>query len=142
MSAQANFLSVPRNASCSINTANANRDGTGALGTVMTGGARSTGGSPPLLGGARIDKLAIQAVGTTTAGMIRLFTDDGTVKRLVGEVPVDPVTPGANERAWACRLSKDNSDILPIMLADGVSLKAATEKGETFHVTVIEGGDF
>ncbi|MBI5257011.1 MAG: hypothetical protein HY855_10970, partial [Burkholderiales bacterium] len=103
MAATGNYLSVPRSSSATISTANANRDGTGTLGTVMTGATRNTSAAPPLLGGSRIDKLAIHAQAATTAGMVRLFVHDGTTARLVAEVPVQPVTPGANVQAWAAR---------------------------------------
>lgn len=142
MAAYGNYLSVPRNGNALISTANANRDGTGTLGTVLTGAARNTAADPPLLGGSRIDRLAIQAQGTTTAGMVRLFVYDGTNTRLVGEVPVEPVVPSAVDQAWGARLSADNCDFMPIMLGAGCQLRASTEKAESFAVTVIEGGDF
>lgn len=142
MAQQGNYLSVPRSPTAVISTANTGRDGTGTIGTVMTGPARNVGADPPLQGGSRIDALAIHATGTTTAGMVRLFVHDGTNARLVAEVNVQPVTPSATIPAWNARVTKDNSDIMPIILAAGASLRAATEKGESFAVTVLQGGDF
>ena len=65
-----------------VSTANANRDGTGTLGTVATGGSNGT----------LIQLVRYQAAVTTTAGMIRLFIDDGSNTRLLHEMPVSAVT--------------------------------------------------
>lgn len=142
MAAYGNYTAVPRNGGCVISTANPNRDGSGTLGTVLTGATRATGANPPLQGGSRIDQLTIQATGTTTAGMVRLFLHDGTNARLLGEIQVPPITPNATTRAFSARLSKDSSDLLPIVLADGWSLRASTEKAETFNVLPTMAGDF
>ena len=142
MAAYGNYTAVPRNGGCVISAANAARDGTGTLGTVLTGATRNTGAAVPLQGGSRIDALTLQATGTTTAGMIRLFLHDGSNARLIGEVPVQAVTPNATTRAWSARLTKDVSDLLPIVLADGASLRASTEKAESFNVIPTMAGDF
>lgn len=142
MAAQGNYAAVPRNGGVTISTANTNRDGTGTLGTVMTGATRNTSGDPALLGGSRIDALSIHARGTTTAGMVRLFVHDGANNRLIAEVQVPPVTPSATVPAWCVRITPSNSDILPITLGDGESLKASTEKAEAFDVVPLRAGDF
>ncbi|MFZ1331203.1 MAG: hypothetical protein WAR83_03395, partial [Flavobacteriales bacterium] len=49
-----------------IDTANSNLDGTGTLGTIVTG----------TLNGTRINSLSIKAIGNTDNGMIRLFIKD------------------------------------------------------------------
>lgn len=142
MAAYGNYLAVPRNGSAALSVANTNRDGTGTLATVLTGPARNTASDPPLNGGSRIDGLAIQAAGATTAGMVRLFVHDGANSRLVAEIPVQAVTPGAAVPAWSVRITRDNSDILPIILGAGSSLRASTHNAETFHVTTLQAGDF
>lgn len=142
MAAQGNYLYTPKNGGATISTANASRDGSGTLGTVMTGATRNTGADPAKLGGSRIDALAIQAQGTTTAGMVRLFVHDGATNRLIAEVPVEPVTPGASTRAWQVRLSQNTCDFMPIILGAGESLKASTEKAESFNVVPLMAGDF
>lgn len=142
MAAQGNYAAVPRSPGVTISTANAGRDGTGTLGTVMTGAARAMGGDPPLAGGSRVDALAISARGTTTAGAVRLFVHDGANARFIGEVIVPARTPGASLAAWSVRLNRDNCDFLPLVLAAGASLRASTERAESFDVQVLQGGDF
>jgi len=82
MAASPNFTSTPKSPTVTISTANPNRDGTtGTYGTLMTAGAA----------GSRIDRIRIQATGTTTAGMVRLFVQDS----MILEIPVQAVTPGS-----------------------------------------------
>jgi len=78
MATQAQYASVPKYGIGQVSTANTNRDGTGTLATVFTAGTN----------GSRIDAINLKAVGTTTAGMIRLFIHDGSNARLLTEVPV------------------------------------------------------
>jgi len=118
---------------CSISTANANRDGTGTLGTVATAGAS----------GGRISTLALTATGTTTAGMLRLYISDGTNHRLIKEISVDAITPAANTKAFAASLAEGvDTDCMPIILPPNGTLRASTEKGEAFQIVPIQGGDF
>lgn len=70
MSTSAQYVSIPRNGQATIQTANALRDGTGALGIVAT--APATAGN-----GTRFDRIAIQAGGTTTVNVVRLFITQG-----------------------------------------------------------------
>jgi len=79
MTTTAQYATLPKNGTTQISTANANRDGTGTLGVVATASAKSGGGC-------RIDALAIQATGTTTAGMIRLFLQKGRVGAVLASV--------------------------------------------------------
>jgi hypothetical protein len=67
MSNNAQYASTPRFGSAVINTANTNRDGTGTLGFVLNAGPSGT----------RLDRIAVEAQGVTTAGMVRLFVTDG-----------------------------------------------------------------
>jgi len=115
-----------------ISTANTARDGTGTIGTIFTAGAS----------GSRIDTVALKATATTTAGMIRLFIHDGTTARLLTEVPVVAVTPSGTLPSWEAQLTTNSmSQVLPIILPTGYSLRAATNNAETFNV-IAEGGDF
>ena len=68
MATTAQYASTVKSAIAQISTANTNRNGTGTIGTVFTGAA----------GGSRIDDITITATGTTTAGVVRLFINDGT----------------------------------------------------------------
>lgn len=70
MSVQAQYANVPRNGQTTIQTANTLRDGTGTLGVVTT--------APGVVGnGTRLDRIEIQAGGTTTVNVVRLFITKG-----------------------------------------------------------------
>lgn len=132
MGAYPAFTSVARLGSAQVTTANTNRDGTGTIADVLTGVAAGT----------RIDTIRMQAISSTTAGMLRLFIYDGTNTRLYKEIPVLAVTPSATLPAWGETLSSAlNPDILPIILPSAsAKLQASTEKTETFNIFA-EGGD-
>jgi hypothetical protein len=125
------FTLTPRISSARISTANTGRDGTGTLGSVITGGANGT----------RVDRVTIEATATTTAGMIRLFVDDGggTI-RFIKEVAVAALTPSATVQAFSFEWVR--TDTYPVVvLPSGYILKAGTHNAETFDV-VAHGGDF
>ena len=127
MAAAPIFIGTIKSPTAQISTANTGRDGTGTLGTVYTAGA---------LGG-RIDKLIIQATGTTTAGTIRLFIGS-TGQFLIQEISVVATTPSATVPAWSAEVVFEQG----LTLQATYLLKAGTEKAETFNVTVVNGGDF
>lgn len=127
MSAAPIFVGTPKVGIAQISTANPNRDGTGTISTVLTAGAL----------GSRIDRLRAIAIGTTTAGMIRWYIHDGTNARLWYEQTVDAITPSATVAAWTEDYMPTDGLKLPV----GYSLRASTEKAETFNVFA-ESGDF
>ena len=132
MATQAQYASTPNTGIGQISTANTNRDGTGTIGTVLTAGAS----------GSRIDAIDIKATGTTTAGMIRLFVHNGTTAYLLTEVPVLAITPSSTTPSWEAQLNTNSmSQVLPIILPTGYSLRAATNNAETFNVIAV-GGNF
>jgi hypothetical protein len=132
MANQANYAAVPKCGIGQVSVANTNRDGTGDLATIFTAGAS----------GSRIDAINLKAVGTTTAGMIRLFIHDGTNARLLTELPVLALTPGASTPSWEAQLNTNTmTQVLPIILPTGYSLRASTHNAETFNVISV-GGDF
>lgn len=112
-----------------ISTANTNRDGTGTLGTLVTG----------TTGGVVIEQITVTATGTTTAGMIRFFLsiDGGTSKRLIYEAQVTAQTPSASARAFT-------TDVSPliglVLLTTNTILYVSTEKAETFNVLAQKAG--
>ena len=130
-----NYAATPKVGMAVISTANTNRDGTGTLGTVFSAGTN----------GSLIEAVEIQATGTTTAGMVRLFLHDGTNARMIGEVPVLAVTPSATVPAWSAIVNSqgmNNGTIqLPIRIPTGWSLRASTHNAESFN-TFGFGGDF
>lgn len=132
MATAPSYASTPKCSIGQISTANTARDGTGTIGTVFTAGSS----------GSRIDAIDIKATGTTTAGMIRLFIHDGTNARLLTELPVVALTPSATLPAWEAHLNTNSmSQVLPIVIPTGYSLRASTNNAETFNVIAM-GGDF
>lgn len=132
MSASPNFAASPRVSSAAISTANPNRNGSGTIGDVLLAGAN----------GSRIDSVCIKATAATTAGMIRLFVNNGSTSVLVAEVPVTAITPSATTPSYQAVVSGvSNPDLFPLVLPTGYKLQAATEKAESFNVIAI-GGNF
>lgn len=80
------FAVTPRIAAVNVATANANRDGTGTVATLITGAATGT----------RIAEIVCQARVTTTAGMVRIFLYDGTTYRFFDEVAIAAATVSAS----------------------------------------------
>lgn len=132
MATTAQYAATPKVGINLLSTANTNRDGTGTIATVFTAGAS----------GSRIDAIDVKATATTTAGMVRLFIHDGVNARLLTEVPVLANTPSATQPSWEVQLNINSmTQILPLILPTGYSLRASTEKGEAFNVIAL-GGDF
>jgi hypothetical protein len=136
MSTTAQYTSTAKVGIGVISTANTNRDGSGTIGTVFTAGSS----------GSRIDMIEVQATGTTTAGMVRLFVYDGSNARLIGEIPVVAVTPSGTQPAWAALMTSNPVGVvgnipLPLVIPTGYSLRASTQNAETFNVIGF-GGDF
>ena len=128
MAATPQFASTPRASSVAVSTANANRDGTGTVGTVIIAGSSGT----------RISRVVIKALGTTTAGMVRLFLHDGTNYILLCEVLVSAITASATVAAFESLMNElDNGNVLPLTIPSGWSLRASTEKAESFRVTAL-----
>ncbi len=127
MSSAANYASSARTAGVLISTANANRDGTGTLGLVIAAGTQGT----------RVDSINVQALATTTAGMVRLFLYNGSSYFPLREIPVSAKTPSATDTAFSVSLVS-----LALLLQAGWSLYASTQNAESFAVTVTFAGDF
>lgn len=133
MAIQAQFAATPKVGVSTISTANTNRDGTGTIGTVFTAGTS----------GSRVDRIIVEATGTTTAGMVRLFLHNGTTAFLWREVSVSAITPSATVQTFSATQSSNSAvDIgyLPLVLPTGWSLRASTHNAESFNVIAI-GGD-
>lgn len=120
------FVQVPRRSSVAISTANTNRDGSGTVATVFTADATD---------GSLLNRIDIVAVGTTTAGVVRLFVHTGSTYILWKEILVGAVTPSTSIAVFSRRID------CALPLAGGDSLRASTHNAESFHVTAW-GGDF
>jgi hypothetical protein len=125
------FARSPRLGFARISTANTNRDGTGTIGDVITGGTDGT----------RVDRVVITATATTTAGMVRLYLYDATNTRLWQEINVSALTPSGTVSAF--RFTVTSPDIMSplVTLASGHKIQASTHNAESFDVIAI-GADF
>lgn len=132
MAYQPQYVSTPRTAIVQIpaTAAAGVRDGAAtAVGTAIMAGATT---------GTRIDDIILQAVGTTTSGMLRFFIYDGTNSRLIEEIPVEATTVGANVEAWTYKLT----NLAWILMGTTYTLRATTETAHAFNVYVSRAGDF
>ena len=127
MATSAQYASTVRAAAAQVTTANTNRNGTGAIVTVFTAGAS----------GSRIDDISIDAVATTTAGVVRLFINDGTTSYLFQEILVTATTPSTTVAVWSTTLLNQ-----ALVIPTGWSLRASTNNAETFNIIVTRAGDF
>ncbi len=121
------FAATAKCAVAQVTAANTNRDGTGTVVAVWTAPAT----------GSRIDRLVVKAVSTTTQGMVRLYIHDGSNARLIYELPITPGTPSSVIPAFEQELVFDGG----LLIQTGYSLRASTEKAETFNIIAF-GGDF
>lgn len=126
MSTAAAFAATPKNWLAQVSAANTNRDGTGTIVDVVTAGAN----------GSRVEAIEITAVGTTTAGVVRLFLYDGANTRLLEEVLVSAITPSATVKVFRATVA-----LAWPVFAPGWKLRAATHNAETFNLSAF-GGDF
>ncbi len=117
------YASNPRSVDIAqVSTANTNRDGSGTIVTVCTGAAAGT----------RVSLLTVQATGTTTAGMVRIYlsTDSGTTWRLRKEVPVTAITPSASVAAFTADVALPDT----VLLGTSDLIGASTHNAETFNI--------
>jgi hypothetical protein len=119
------YASTPINSAVNIATANALRDGTGTLGTLITASGN----------GMRVDDIYITATGTTTAGTVRMFLSNGTTNYLIQELIVSAVTVSATVPAWSQPINNKG-----LILQSGWSLKFSTQNAESFNVVITRAG--
>lgn len=120
MAATPTIFATARISGVGISTANTARDGSGTIGTVISGVAAST----------RIQEIVVKANGTTTAGMVRLFLYNGSTYFFVDEIPVSAVTASGSQAAFRASLFPQN-----LVLPDNTwSLRASTHNAESFTV--------
>lgn len=124
------FIQTPKAWVGDLATANTNRDGTGTIATIASAGPN----------GSRIEHVDIQAYGTVTAGVIRLYIHDGTTARLWKEILVTTTTPSTTIAAWSYSLDCSQPSNC-LLLQTTYSLRASTHNAENFRVASF-GGDF
>jgi len=123
------FTLTPVIGMAAISTANTNRDGTGTIVTVLAGGTDGT----------RIHRITIKAIVTTTAGMIRLYIDNGTSIILWREILVTAITASGTVAAFEEEILLDGEEAL--ILPATYELQASTNNAEAFNV-IAEGGNY
>ncbi|MES2030826.1 MAG: hypothetical protein V4477_16725 [Pseudomonadota bacterium] len=126
MSAAPIFVGTPKTFQGALSTANTNRDGSGTITTLVTGGSLGT----------RIDRIKTIAAGTVTAGVVRFFLSDGTNTRLFKERLVTAITPSATVAVFEDEITFADALIIPT----GWTLKASTHNAEAFNLFA-HGGD-
>jgi hypothetical protein len=119
------YAATPINGAVNIATANAGRDGTGTLGTLITASGN----------GMRVDDIYITATGTTTAGTVRMFLSNGTTNYLIQEFIVSAVTVSSTNPAWSQPINNKG-----LVLQSGWSLKFSTQNAESFNVIITRAG--
>lgn len=119
------FTDVPGKAVAQVSAANTNRDGTGTVVTIVAGVAL----------GRYLRKIRVKAVGTTTAGMVRIYFYDGTNTRLVREFIVTAITPTASVKTFEDELLFSDLDA-EILVGTGQEIRASTHNAEVFNVHV------
>ena len=133
MSTSAQYASAPKFGSATLSTADTSLTAPTTVGTIVSAGASGT----------RIDYIDIQGVATTTTGLINLFVYDGTNYILWQQVPVIAVTSSTTVPAFAAVLSSNNnSNVMPLTLPTGYSLRATTTVSQTGIRVTAYGGDF
>lgn len=122
------FTATPRIGSANVSSANTNRDGTGVITALLTGGSSGT----------KVTSIAAQAAVTTTAGMVRIFlsTDSGSTWRLFDELSIASATVSASVKGT--RITATYGDLV---LADSTHrLGCTTHASESINVFAF-GGD-
>lgn len=138
MATTPNFSATPRSSTATITAANTAFDGSGTMGTVISGGTNGT----------RVDMIVIQATATTTTGLVNLFMSSVTGANsaadthLIRTNTIVAVTPSATiGPANVTLTSQTNPEFLPLFIPAGFTLRAAPTQANAFRVTAV-GGDF
>jgi len=115
-----------------ISTANSNLDGTGSLTNVYVSGSAGT------YKGTNIESITIKCVAATSnPGMVRLYLNDGSSKKLFTEVFVRAETSTGTSDSFERTIVLEND----LDIKSGWTVMASTENAQTFHITV-EGHDW
>lgn len=120
------FIGAPMEWQAAVSAANTNRDGTGTIVDVATGGSS----------GSLIEKLKAVARATTTPGVIRFYLYDGTNTYLIMEMIVPAITPGVAQEVWSKEVAVEI--VLP---TSAWKLRASTHIAESFNLFA-KGGNY
>lgn len=133
MSTSAQYASTPQVGSANLTTADTSLTAPTTVGTILTAGASGT----------RIDYIEVKGVATTVAGLVNLFIFDGTTYFLWQQVPILVITSSTTVPTFVANLSSNsNSNVMPLTLPTGYSLRATTTVAQTGVRVIAYGGDF
>lgn len=133
MSTSAQYAATPNVGSALLTTADTSLTAPTTVGTVLTAGAS----------GSRVDYINIKGVATTVASIINLFIYDGVNYVLWTQVPVIAITSSTTAVAFQAQLSSNtDSNIMPLIIPTGSSLRATTTVTQTGVRVSAFGGDF
>lgn len=123
------FTLTPIVGVATISAANTNRDGTGTIVQVVAGGTDGT----------RIDRIAVTATVTTSAGIVALYIDPNTgTYHLWQEMLVSAITASTTVAAFGSEFVR--SDGLPlIVLPANYKIGASTQIANNFRVVAFGG---
>ncbi len=126
------FVQVPKIGQATIST------GDTALVNPSTGQVTVITGAGSI--GTQVDRVVIEAAGTTTRGMVRLFIfDNSATYNLYKEIEVPAQTPASTNETW--RYVVENEDSSPLFtLPPSYQVVATTQNSETFTLNAF-GGD-
>ena len=133
MSTTAQYASTPKVGSANLTTADTSLTAPTTVGPVVSAGSSGT----------RIDYIEVMGVATTVASLVNLFIYDGTNYILWQQVPVTAVTTSTTTPSYVANLSSNsNSNVMPLTLPTGYSLRATTTVTQTGVRVTAYGGDF
>ena len=133
MSTSAQYASTPKVGSATLTTADTSLTAPTTVGTIVSAGASGT----------RIDYIEVMGVATTVASLVNLFIYDGTSYILWQQVPVQAITTATTTPSYVANLSSNsNSNVMPLTLPTGYSLRATTTVTQTGVRVTAYGGDF
>jgi hypothetical protein len=124
------FVKTPAHPQARVSTANTARDGSGTLATIHTAGADGS-----FFAGVRA-----MAHETTVADVVRIFVQKAGAgnNELLKEMMIPAVTPSASVEAASQEWYPSGG----LTLGAGDVVKAATDQGKTYTVSLENGGDY
>lgn len=132
-----------RSESAVIVAANTTRDASSTTGIVDL--IAAPGPVAGLVKGCRVEVVRLKALGTTTAGVIRLWKKNGSTYRLFKEVSVAAKTATGGVQAWEddqSVRSQPGENIPAVILKESEVLCVSSYNLDAGFVATAEGGDF
>jgi len=133
MATTAQYAATPIVGSATLTTADTSLTAPTTASTIITAGSSGT----------RIDYIEVIGVATTVAGLINLFLYDGSAYILWQQIPVIAVTASTTAPSYVAYLSSNiNSNVMPLTIPSGYSLRATATIAQTGVRVTAYGGSF